>query len=397
MTAFFPALQKSRTITFQFTWTDFIVFWLVGGLSIAFLLATTLASTLLTQDVVYHASWWAFYIAFAVNNPHFAHSYQLFYKEFIGYMRDPEAGAVTKIRFFICGVVVPVALVGCFALSYVQQDAVLMGRMAWAMFFLVSWHYVKQGYGVFITLSARQKIYYENITKKVLLLNAYLIWVYVWFRSNSAPAEYKYYDVTYKMLEMPGWMKDAAFAALLLSSVLSAALLIREWVWKKKKICVNGVVGYLTGSYLWVIFPYSTPIYFLFVPMFHSLQYMPFVYWYKAGDAMQDGQAQAVESRPFYARPGVRIALFSLTGVALGAVFMYLLPKWIDGMHTGPEVLFSQSFFLVSFILFINIHHYFIDHAFWRRDNKKAQKFLFRRAAPSDPVAFPQRAAVPAG
>lgn len=396
MTAFLPALQKPRTITVRFTWTDFIVFWLVGGLSFVFLLATVLAKAYLTPDVVYHASWWAFYIAFAVNNPHFAHSYQLFYKEFLGHMRDPEAGMVTRIRFFICGVVAPAALIFCFSWIYMTQDAVLMGHMVPVMFLLVGWHYVKQGYGVFITLSARKKIYYDNITKRMLLLNAYLVWAYAWLRANSTAVEYKYYDIAYRMLEMPGWMKEAAFFAVILTGLASAALLLREWIWRKKKVCVNGVIGYIAASYVWVIFPYATPIYFLFVPMFHSLQYMPFVYWYKTGDAMQGEEREPRESRPFYARPGARIALFSLTGLALGAVFMDLLPKWLDGVHTGPDALFSQSFFLVSFLLFINIHHYFIDHAFWRRDNKKAQKFLFRRAEPSEPIVFSQKEAVPA-
>ena len=61
---------------------------------------------------------------------------------------------------------------------------------------------------------------------------------------------------------------------------------------------------------------------------------------------------------------------------------MEFLPKIMD--HGDDQIWiaaptgFSHFFFLASFLMFISYHHYFIDYAFWRRDNRDVQKFVFR-------------------
>lgn len=186
---------------------------------------------------------------------------------------------------------------------------------------------------------------------------------------------------------LPDVLPKIALAALILSGAASLTLLLREWCVARKPVCVNGVTGYIAAAYLWVLLPYVSPMYFLFVPLFHSLQYLPFVYWYKLGEIAHEGGEDP--GQPLRRRTPARMIAFVLAAVALGAFFMDLAPKHLDSLATGPQALFSQNFFLVSFLLFINIHHYFIDHAFWRRDNAKVQTFLFRRAPPQPPARTP--------
>lgn len=378
----FAALQTPRSLTLRFTWGDVATFWLVGGLSIVFLGVVLLAGPVTPQGY-YQASWIAFYIAFLVNNPHFAHSYQLFYAQFAAHLRDPQAGLPTKARFIVCGALVPLALVAWFAAAYAARNPAMVAHAVVAMFFLVGWHYVKQGYGVLITLSARRGIYYEPLTKRVLTLNVYMVWIYALIRANGVASQHRYYDIPYTTFDLPDGLAPLALAAIVATGGASLALLLREWIVARKPVCINGLTGYIAACYLWTAIPYINPLYFLFVPLFHSLQYMPFVYSYKSGQIALDRTAAPAQS--LWRAPPVRLIAFALTGIALGAVFMDLAPKHLDGVQNAHAPLFTQNFFLMTFLLFINIHHYFIDHAFWRRDNRTVQTFLFRRPDPPAP------------
>jgi hypothetical protein len=61
------------------------------------------------------------------------------------------------------------------------------------------------------------------------------------------------------------------------TSVLSAGILLKGWRSGRKEIFFNGVVGYVSAIYLWVMFPYGNIAFLYFVPFFHSLQYLGFV------------------------------------------------------------------------------------------------------------------------
>ena len=37
----------------------------------------------------------------------------------------------------------------------------------------------------------------------------------------------------------------------------------------------------------------------------------------------------------------------------------------------------ESAVFVFIFVMWINIHHYFIDNVIWRRDNEDVRKYLF--------------------
>ena len=41
------------------------------------------------------------------------------------------------------------------------------------------------------------------------------------------------------------------------------------------------------------------------------------------------------------------------------------------------STLFGPAVFVFIFVMWINIHHYFIDNVIWRRDNEDVRKYLF--------------------
>ena len=191
-------------------------------------------------------------------------------------------------------------------------------------------------------------------------------------------AQHKYYDVAYYTIELPRvWMTYAGWAAVI-TSALALAAILWAWLCEKKGITPSGIVGYASATYFWVMLPHVHPQFFFFIPLFHSLQYLPFVYKFKKSEFLQSQQAIPPAEKSLRFAKIARLVMFVFGGFALGALFMDLLPGAIDKLVAEDWIHFSRNYFIVSFLLFINIHHFFIDSAFWRRDNRDVQQYLFR-------------------
>ncbi|TIM61068.1 MAG: hypothetical protein E5Y58_33240, partial [Mesorhizobium sp.] len=87
-------------------------------------------------------------LAHLINHPHFAHSYQLFYRNFGRKVRGDGYDKNLQVRYIFAGIVVPLIMGGFFAYGSIAGNARLLGYAGNAMAFFVGWHYVKQGYGM---------------------------------------------------------------------------------------------------------------------------------------------------------------------------------------------------------------------------------------------------------
>jgi hypothetical protein len=63
--------------------------------------------------------------------------------------------------------------------------------------------------------------------------------------------------------------------------------------------------------------------------------------------------------------------------ICLGALGFYLIPNLLDNIVTYNAHLMGPELFMYMFVIFINVHHYFIDFAIWRKDNPD-MKYLFK-------------------
>ena len=68
---------------------------------------------------------------------------------------------------------------------------------------------------------------------------------------------------------------------------------------------------------------------------------------------------------------------FLTVGFGAGAVLFVWLPITLDKMVTYNQEVFGSHLFVFAFLIFMNVHHYFIDFAIWRRDNPE-MKYLFK-------------------
>ncbi|TAL40029.1 MAG: hypothetical protein EPN97_01230 [Alphaproteobacteria bacterium] len=356
-------------------------FWLVGGASLAlfalFVIVTDVASIQLGDRPAY----WAFYLSFLVNDPHFIYSYFLFYRGFRQRLTAPETERWSRLRLVAAGIAVPALMTAFLLYALVNPDPKYVDWAFSAMIFSVGWHYVKQGYGVLITLSLYEGVYYNAVEKRILWANAYVIWIFAWVAGVVVQralildqSHYGVHGIT--LSSLPEWFGKPALwgAALLLPA---AAVLLKHWLKDDKGISGNAAMGYFCAL-VWVMMPFINPAFLIIIPMFHSLQYLPFVYKMKKTEFDAGRQAPAGDPAQQLRRAVWRTVAFTLGGLALGAVVFELLPKYLDREAAAAGSSLHPYFFFLMFLSFINIHHYFMDSAFWRRDNAEVQRNLFR-------------------
>ncbi|MEZ0226599.1 MAG: hypothetical protein ACAH83_18725 [Alphaproteobacteria bacterium] len=356
-------------------------FWLVGGASLALFAVFILFTAVTSIDPGQRPAYWAFYLSFLVNDPHFAYSYFLFYRGFRQRLTLPGTESLTRLRLVAAGIAVPALMTAFFLYALVHPDPKYVDWAFSAMIFSVGWHYVKQGYGVLITLSLYEGVYYNAVEKRILWANAYVIWIFAWLagfvvQSARLLDQSRYGVHEFTLSSLPQWFdKPALWGAFLL--LPAAAVLLKHWLKDNKGISGNAAMGYFCAL-VWVMMPFISGPFLLFIPLFHSLQYMPFVYKMKKTEFDTGRHAPAGDPAKELRRAIWRTVVFTLAGIALGAVFFELLPKYLDRQAIAANAGLHPYFFFLMFLSFINIHHYFMDSAFWRRDNADVQKNLFR-------------------
>lgn len=371
------AVAQARPATAQapagYLFHPVVDFLLAGGGS----LLVAIPVILLIRDkeaIKASAVWWAFALSNVINFPHFANSYQLLYTGIGKRIFGADSSNKVRLRYIWAGFVAPALILGFMFAAYYIGDPQMLGYAANAMMLTTGWHYVKQGYGVIAVLSAIRRIYYSEIEKRLLLLNGYVVWIYSWLTLNKTLHEETLYGIKYFTFDMPPiLLAIGAGAAALTTAAVVVAFAVRILV-RKQSVSWNGIVGYSCALYLWVIAFYYDVIFAIFIPAFHSLQYLLFTWRYQLNKV--SSEADATPAGPSR-RVAIRFAKFVGLGVVLGWFGFVGLPMLFHAGLSSGSAAFGPSVFVFIFVLWINIHHYFIDNVIWRRDNEDVRKYLF--------------------
>lgn len=359
-----------------------IDFMLVGGLSIIVALFVFFAMEN-KSAALQTAALMGFILSDFINYPHFAHSYQILYGGIWRRILGPETSRKVRLKYIWAGFVAPAILAGFLISAYLFGNARTLGYAANAMLFFVGWHYVKQGYGVMIVLSVVRRIYYTDREKRLLLLNGYAVWIYSWMALNDALSEETLFGVKYMTLGIPPSLLTMAALAAGATTVAVCLAFGHRVVIRQQPVSWNGALGYGCSLYLWVIARYIDPVYAIFVPMFHSLQYLSFVWRYQLNKlhfqarAADSGRQQMAADRPARNLAPLRFTVFVALGIAMGWLGFIGIPDYLQ-RELAPDIqVWGPSVIGFMFIIWINIHHYFIDNVIWRKDNEDVRKFLF--------------------
>jgi hypothetical protein len=168
-------------------------------------------------------------LAHLINHPHFAHSYQIFYRGFATKAFRPDLGRVMQARYIFAGIVAPAILVGFCAFGILKGDARLLGYGGNVMTLFVGWHYVKQGYGMLMVDAALKRRFFKDPEKKVFLANSYLVWIFAWLSVNQMISQSQLWGLQYYSFAIPQPIVTVAGLAAVASGLLSLWVLASRW------------------------------------------------------------------------------------------------------------------------------------------------------------------------
>jgi hypothetical protein len=356
----------------QLAWSQVVEFLLVGGATLLLLPLAWMFRKVAGLDAAELAvGFTAFYAAYVINDPHFTVTYVLFYKDARRRAFDPSFPRSQRARWLLSGVGVPVALAAWIVLALALHSAQTLGWMIQLMFLLVGWHYVKQGFGVLTVLSARRGVRATPFERKILLFHCYAGWAFAWANPATPAGEFEEKGVVYAALARPRWLELGAGAVLAVSAVALIAVVVAKRRREGRTFPLAPLCGLLVTVWSWTIFSSVDPLLRYVIPALHSIQYLYFVW------LMKRNEARAGEGPPAFGRPvAVRLAILALSALGLGVLLFHLLPTFLDtafvprpprgAVVTDP---LGETPFFAALYVFVNIHHYFMDHVIWRREN----------------------------
>ncbi len=327
------------------------------------------------EESEYIVSFTAFYAAYVINDPHFAVSYLLFYKNIKGRALGGEFSGAQRIRYLISGFLVPALLVLWITVALVQQSSQILGGMVQLMFFLVGWHYVKQGFGVLTVLSARKGVRFLPYERLVFLAHCFSGWAYAWTSPREMGGTYQESGVVYTALKHPPGLEQITLVAFAASSIALVVLVGARIRRGDPLPPLAASSGFLMSIWLWTVYSGFDPLIAYVIPGLHSLQYWYFVYLLKKNEGQSPEHAASPFSLP------TRLGLFFATAVALAWMGFTGVPWFLDENFVATTakmgvlsadvstVGLGATPYVAAFATFINIHHYFMDHVIWRREN----------------------------
>jgi hypothetical protein len=310
----------------------------------------------------------SFIVADFINHPHFAHSYQIFYRGYASKVSGTNLNRSMQIRYLIAGIIVPFAMVAFFAVALLQPTATMLGYGANLMLFLVGWHYTKQGYGMLIVNSVFRKKFFSDKEKDLFRYNAYACWWLYWLFANEQIFERNLWGLSYYSFDIPDIVLFAAMVFAAATTVATLFVFGRKYLADRHSLPLTGVMAYLVTLYIWV-FGRLNPAVLIFIPALHSLQYLLIVWRFEIN------RTAAVSKSAMSAK--WRLAGFVVSGMVLGYLGFWLVPKLLNGQVGYDQETFGPVVFLFIFWVFINVHHYAIDNVIWRGENPETRTYLF--------------------
>ncbi len=349
-------------------------FAVVGGLTpFLYPLSWLLRKAFGLEPTEYIVSFVMFAAAFVINDPHFAVTYFLFYKDVRSRALGYSFTGAQQFRYLFAGFVIPIVLVAWGIASLYFRAAASLGLMIQLMFFLVGWHYVKQGFGVFSVLSARRGVRFSSLERWAILAHCYAGWAYAWSspRDIGHAAEEK--GVWYVTFAQPQGLEQVTMVVFFATIVPMVWALGSKWKREKRLPITTPLIALLCSIWPWLIYSSIDPLLVYVIPGLHSLQYLYFVW------LLEGNKAREREQAPYFERSAtVRLLGLFLASLGLGWFFFHIGPTIFDTL-IGSRLATKQydpigaTPCFAALFAFVNIHHYCMDAVIWRKENPETR------------------------
>lgn len=347
-------------------------FLLVGGATpLLFLLSWLVRQHFDLDPLELGVGFTMFWAAHVINDPHFSVTYLLFYRQ----ARERALGgafpAGLRVRYWLAGVVAPLLLLAWGGWAIAVQSAATIGALLQTMFLLVGWHYVKQGFGVALVLSARRGVRFTASERRSLLLHCLSAWIYAWANPATPTREVIVKDVVYMAWSRPAWLETAALAALLGSGAWLCTCLVKKRLREGSLPLATPLMALLCATWAWSILAHADPLVRYIVPALHAIQYLYFV------ALLEGNEAREKEGEPWFGPPvHTRLWRLAATSIVLGWLLFDGVPGALDDLRTGPNGSLGATPWVAVLYAFVNIHHYLMDGVIWRRE-QPGTRYLF--------------------
>lgn len=323
-------------------WVDFLV---IGGFSAllfaAFLpLRGKLALPYLLQTAAF--LWWL------GNWPHFAATSWRLYHTKENYSQYPGTAFV-----------IPVILIVLVAASLMSPQ-VIAPYFVKLMLIWSPYHYSGQTVGITLIYARRAGLTVGWMERWAL--NGFVYGTY-FFSTLSAevgdPKVLHYHGIMYKTLGLPPILTQIALAGMVLSAAALAICLVRRCLIGRKMLPPIILLPAL-AQFLWFILGPKIPSFRVFVPFFHSTQYL-LIAWVMQLKEVMDAK-KASPSKSFVFRESGR---WFAGNFALGAALFWALPHLFAA--PGWPIDITRPVIFAA----IQIHHFFVDGVIWKLKNPK--------------------------
>jgi hypothetical protein len=327
----------------------------------------------------------AFHAASLINDPHFSVTYLLFYRDARARAFGEAYAPRQRLRYWFAGLLVPLVLAGWATAAVAWGSAPALGALIQVMFVLVGWHYVKQGFGVLMVLSARRGVSWTPLERRVLLAHCLAAWAYAWASPYDPGTRSVVNDVFYTTLPHPPGLELCTAVAFFGSALGATGMLVQKWRRERRRPPLLPLAGFAISVWLWTVYTQLDPLLMYWIPALHSLQYLYFV-----GLLRRNVALEAAGPPSFKGSVGRELALLALSAVALGWLSLRGLPGWLDAAREssrsptpGHLPAIGLTPYLAAFTAVINIHHYFMDSVIWRREHPETRHLA---RGPTPPV-----------
>lgn len=341
---------------------------LVGGLTPLLLpLSWWLRRALGLDDAELMVGFVTFYAAHLINDPHFAVTYLLFYKDVRARALGAAFAPAQRARYLAAGVLTPLALTLWIGAAFMLRSAAVLGALIQLMILLVGWHYTKQGFGVLTVLAARRGARFNSTERLAILAHCYAAWAYAWANPFDPGTEVEQKGVIYTTIAHPRWLEPLCLTLLLVTIPPLLVLLARRWRREGLGPLLTPLAAFVSSTWIWVVFSSIDPLVRYVIPALHCIQYLYFVWLLKGNEALE-------RERPPFFEPSVaaRLSMLALSALGLGWLLFHGLPWLLDDALVSRELARTGLGFTPYFsalYAFVNIHHFVMDAVLWRRDN----------------------------
>jgi hypothetical protein len=212
-----------------------------------------------------------FHAAFLINDPHFAVTYLLFYKDARARAFGDRWSPSQRLRYLLVGLGVPLLLGAWAALALWTRSAFTLSLLIQLMFFLVGWHYVKQGFGAFIVLAARRGVRFSRGERLAVLLHCFAGWAYAWASPADPGREVEEKGVVYTTFAHPPGLELITQVVFLSTTLPLLWVLLQKWRREGRLPLITPLTALLCSIWSWSIYSGMDPLVRYVIPALHSV------------------------------------------------------------------------------------------------------------------------------